>query len=151
MKATKKNIEDFFNEKKIAVAGASRNPKKFGNQIFKELKLKHHDVYPVNPNADEIDGIPCFPSVEALPSDVQSLLIVTPKSQTNQILLEALKKGISNIWVQQMSETPETFSIAEQHKNNIILKKCAFMFSDPVKGMHKFHRTIMQLFGRLPK
>lgn len=151
MKATKKNIEDFFKEKKIAVAGVSRNPKKFGYQIFKELMLKNHEVFPVNPNAQEIDGIPCYSSVDALPSDIQSLLIVTPKAQTDRILLEAIKKGITNIWVQQMSETPESFKIASQHKNNIILKKCAFMFADPVKGIHKFHRTIMKFFGKLPK
>lgn len=150
MKATKQAIEAFFAQKTIAIAGVSRNPKKFGHQIFSELKKKHHLVVPINPNVQEIDGIQCFPSVTAIPPDIQSLLIVTPKSQTDALLLEAIEKGIANIWVQQSSETQETIQIASKHNNNIILKQCAFMFTNPVSGIHKFHRSILKLFGRLP-
>ncbi len=151
MNITQQNIDNFFKESKIAVAGVSRDPKKFGHLIFKKLVEINKVVAPVHPQAQEIEGIQCFSSVEQLPDDIQSLLIVTPKSQTNAVFKQALNKGISNIWIQQQSETPETFDIAAGSDKNIIMKKCAFMFADPVKGVHKFHKAIVKLFGKLPK
>ena len=68
-----------------------------------------------------------------------------------QILREAIKKGITRVWVQQMSETKDTVKIARENQVDLIFKKCIFMFADPVTSIHKFHRTILKWFGRLPK
>ncbi|MBN2212933.1 MAG: CoA-binding protein [Bacteroidales bacterium] len=151
MKTTKKNIENFFEPRKLAVAGASRNPRKFGHGIFKELVKRGYEVIPVNPRADEIDGIKCYHRVSEIPGEVKSLLIVTPREQTDNVLREAINKGISNIWVQQMSETEDTVKIAEEYQVEVIYRKCIYMFAEPVTGIHKFHRTIVKIFGRLPK
>ena len=151
MKIAKKDIEKFFEPKKLAIAGASRNTKKFGHGIFKELLSKGYEVIPVNPNATEIDGVKCYHNVSEIPGEVKSLLIVTPKEETDGVLREAINKGIANIWVQQMSETVDTIKIAEEYQVDIIHKKCIYMFAEPVAGFHKFHRTIVRIFGGLPK
>lgn len=150
-KISKEQIDKFFAEKRIAIAGVSRNPKKFGYTAFKELTDKGYDILPINPNAEEINGIACFKSLEDLPSGVESLVILTPKEQTDEILRQGLKRGIKNIWVQQMSETKETLNIAEEYEQEIIFGKCIFMFSEPVAGFHKFHRTLVKIFGGMPK
>jgi predicted CoA-binding protein len=151
MKVTKKDIEKFFEPGKLAVAGVSRNPKKFGYGVFKELLNKGYKVIPVNPKADEIEGVKCYHSISEIPGEMKSLLIVTPREQTDGILREAINKGFSNIWVQQMSETEDTIKIAEEYQVDIIHRKCIYMFAEPVAGIHKFHRTIVKIFGRLPK
>ena len=148
---TKKEIENFFQPKKLAVVGVSRDTKKFSHRAFKDLKERGYVVYPVNPNADKIDGDTCYKSVKDLPDDIRSVLILTPKKETDSILREAINKGIINIWVQQMSETKETIKIAEEYQKEIIHKKCIYMFAEPVTGVHKFHRTILRFFGMLPK
>ena len=148
---TKKDIEKFLEPKKLAIAGVSRNPKKFGYMVYAELKKKGYAVYPINPNAPEIDGVACYNTVSDLPQDVKHLLILTPKKDTDAVLREAIQKGITSIWVQQMSETAETMRIASAYNTEVILKKCIFMFADPVGGIHKFHRTLAGIFGRLPK
>lgn len=151
MKVNKKTIENFFLPRKIAVAGVSRNPKKFGYVIFSELVKKGFELFPVNPNTDEIDGVKCYRQVTELPSEVKSLLIATPKSETDNALRGAINKGIPNIWVQQMSETADTIKIAEEYQVELIHHKCIFMFAEPVGGVHKFHRAMVKLFGGLPK
>lgn len=151
MKSSRKAIESFLSTKKIAIAGVSRNSKKFGYTIFKELSLKGFDLYPINPNASSLGGTPCFQSISALPSDVRNLLIVTPKDQTAGLIREALSKGISGIWIQQMSETPEAIKFAEENNVNLISKQCILMWAEPVKSFHKFHRNVKKLFGMLPK
>jgi predicted CoA-binding protein len=150
MKVTKELIDKFLKDKRIAIAGVSRNPKKFGYLVFKELKSKGYNVLPVNPNTDILDDVKCFHHIEDLPSDVNSLLILTPKSNTDLILRTAINKGIKYIWVQQMSETQETIKIAEEYQKEIIHHKCIFMFTEPVAGLHKFHRTLVKIFGGMP-
>jgi predicted CoA-binding protein len=148
---TKKEIEIFFKPKKLAIVGVSRDAKKFGHLVYKDLKAKGYSVYPVNPKADKIEGDRCYKSVKDLPDDIKSVLILTPKLETDSILREVINKGIINIWVQQMSETNQTIKIAEEYQKEIIHKKCIYMFAEPVSGFHRFHRTILKLFGMLPK
>lgn len=151
MKTKKQQINSFFSAGKIAIAGVSRSPKKFGYQVFHELKEKKYPVIPLNPNADTIDGESCYKSLDKLPAGTDSLLILTPKHETDKLLREAISKGIKNIWIQQMSETPESMKIASEAQKEIILGKCVFMFAEPVKGVHKFHRSLVKFFGGLPK
>lgn len=150
MKVTREQIENFLKEKSIAMAGVSRDPRKFGYQVFKELRTKGYNVLPINPNAESIDSERCYANIHELPSDVDSLLIVTPKDQTDKILRDAINRGIKNIWVQQTAETEETLKIAEEFEKDIIHRKCIFMFTEPVGGIHKFHRTLIKIFGTLP-
>lgn len=151
MKATKASIDLFLSNRKIAVAGVSRNPKKFGFLVFKQLREKGFEVFPINPGTDNIDGAPCFRSVSALPLNVHSLVIVTPKQQTREVVAEALSKGIDNIWIQQMSDTPEAIELAGTRPVNLVTRECILMHSDPVTGIHKFHRTIKKLFRLYPR
>jgi len=148
---TKKQIENFLEPRKLAIAGVSRNPKKFGYMVYRDLKKSGYDVYPVNPLTPEIDGEKCYPAISDLPADVKHLLILTPREKTDAVLREAINKGISSIWVQQTSETAETIKIAEEYHVELIHKKCIYMFAEPVSGVHRFHRGLVRLFGRLPK
>lgn len=148
---TLNEIQGFLSEKLLAVAGASRSPKKFGGMVLAELKKRGFDLYPVNPNTTEISGIRCYNSVMELPASVANLYIVTPKNQTTAIVLQAAEKGIKKIWIQQKSETKEALEIAEKNNIQVISNKCIFMFAEPVESVHKFHRFCMRLFGGYPK
>ncbi|MEI6898319.1 MAG: CoA-binding protein [Bacteroidota bacterium] len=150
MKADKTAIDAFFSAKKIAIAGVSRDTNKFGHSVFNALTERGFDIYPINPNTNSLGGIPCFQRVRDLPSDVVNLLILTPKAQTSGIIEEAIRKGITNIWIQQMSETPEAVKIAQNHGVKLVYGQCILMWADPVKGFHKFHKSIKKLFGLLP-
>ena len=151
MKATKASIDAFLSSRKVAIAGVSRDPKKFGHQVFKQMQEKGFEVYPINPGTDYIDSTPCFRSVAALPVNVHSLVILTAKKHTRDVVAEAIAKGIDSIWIQQMSDTPEAIELTRSHPVNLITKECILMHTDPVTGFHKFHRNIKRLFGLYPK
>lgn len=145
------DIQEFLSPRKIAIAGASRSLKKFGGSTFKELKEKGFVLYPINPNADEIQGVKCYKSVDELPADVEHLFIVTPKNETESVAKAAIKKGIKMIWIQQKSDTPESVKLIEEAGIPLIYKKCIMMFADPVKSIHAFHRFFVKNFGNYPK
>jgi len=144
-------IQQFLAPKKLAVAGASRDPKKFGGVLIKDLKERGFDLYPVNPNAEEIQGIKCYKSVTDLPEDVKHLLMATPKSTSAEVARQAADKKMEMVWIQLMADTPEAVKIIEEAGIPLIHKKCIFMFADPVKGPHNFHRFFMKIFGMYPK
>ena len=147
--ATKKQIEQFMAAKTIAMAGVSRNPKKFGYDTFVDLRKKGLDLIPVNPNADEINGIKAYKSVSDLPEGIASLVIMTAKTETADVVKQAIEKGIKNIWIQQMSDTPEAIKLLDGSDTNVITNQCIRMYQNPT-GVHKFHFNIKKFFGRLP-
>ena len=61
------NIEAFLASETYAVAGASANPKKFGNRVFHALLKSKRATYPLNPAASQVDGHQAYPSISELP------------------------------------------------------------------------------------
>ena len=53
-------VSSFLEEKRLAVIGASRSGKKFGNTALKMLVEQGYEVYPVHPEANELEGLECF-------------------------------------------------------------------------------------------
>lgn len=139
-------IDSFLDNKNLAIAGVSRDSRKFGHIIYKTLKEKGFQVTPINPVAEEIEGQPCLKSVMELTPTMQHLLIATHKKDTAKVLAEAVAKGIPNIWIQNGSESNEALKLAQEHKVNIVSKACFLMYANPT-GFHKFHKTVAKFFG----
>jgi uncharacterized protein len=143
-------INEFIDSQPLAMAGVSRNPKKFGYAAFKELKSKGMNILPVNPNATEILGTKAYPDVKSLPPEVKGLIIMTKKEQTATIVKEAKEKGIRQIWIQQMADSKEALAELKDSEINFITGECILMHYKP-NGIHKFHRAINRFFGKFPK
>jgi predicted CoA-binding protein len=151
MKTTKAAINAFLETRKLAIAGVSRDQKKFGYAAFRKLKEIGFDLYLVHPDTDTLHGESCYRNISLLPGDIGGLLIMTPKTETLGVVKDAVNKGIRNLWIQQMSETPESIEYALNNKVNLVAGQCIMMFAEPVEGFHKFHRNLKKWFGRLPK
>jgi predicted CoA-binding protein len=144
-----KDVARFLSLEKYAVAGVSRDPKKFGHQMFKDLRKKGMDVVPVNPRTDIIDGVKCFSSVKELPSDIRGVIFMTPKEETLSVAREAIAHGIKDLWIQQGAETKSVIAELEKEDVNLIHSQCIMMFWKP-NGIHSFHRFLKKIFGGLP-
>jgi predicted CoA-binding protein len=148
---TQQQINRFVAGETIAIAGASRNEKSFSAEVAKHLKELNYKLWFVNPNyeTDEPENAK-VQSIEKLPENVKHLLVLTPATETEAIVKQAIEKGMDNIWIQQKSETTAAIELALAHKVNLIHHQCVFMFTRPT-GIHKFHYTIKRVFGSLPK
>ena len=143
-------INDFLEPKQIALIGLSRDPKKFSRAVFKELRAKGYDIYPVNPNMDDAEGVKCYHNIADLPEDVKHALFMTPKSNTAGAVENAVHHGFTHIWLQQGAETKEAIEIARQNGVKLVSGACIMMHANP-SGVHKFHRFLSKLFGAFPK
>jgi uncharacterized protein len=97
-------IDEFLNAKTFAVAGASQDRAKYGNKVFRALLASGRTVYPLNPNASEVEGHTTFASIADLPVVPESLSIVTPPHVTRQVIQQAIAAGVKNIWMQPGAE-----------------------------------------------
>lgn len=149
---TLKIIEDFLQNKEIAVIGASSNKKKFGNIILRFLKARGFNVYPVNPGLNEIEGVKCFPDTKSLPSAVKSAVFVT-KPEVTEIVIENIckEKIITDVWFQHGSESNKALLAAKQNGLNVINKECIIMFTKPSGFPHSFHRFFKKVLRKYPK
>lgn len=142
-------IDNFVSSKRIAVVGMSRSGKKFGNMASKELKAKGYEIFPVHPEAQEIDGMTCYPNLKSLSGKVDGVWISIPPKNVPPLLEEAAQIGLKNIWLQQGAWSKEVQQKIDQLELPVISKKCIMMYAAPVHSVHKFHRTIVGIFGKL--
>lgn len=147
---TLKQINQFLDAQPIALVGVSRNPKKFGYTVFKELKEKGMKIVPVNPEADEIQGEKSYRNVTSLPSDVKGIIVLTKKDQTASVVKEAVAKGIKEIWIQQMADSKEAMGELKGSGINYITGECILMHYKP-HSLHKFHGNLKKFFRMFPK
>lgn len=114
------DIELFLKARAFAVAGASQNRSKYGNIVFRALIASGRIVYPLNPNAVEVEGYPAFASFADLPIVPESLSIVTPPHVTRQVIQQAIAAGVKNIWMQPGAEDSQGSEAARDAGLNVI-------------------------------
>ncbi len=96
-----RDLRPIFEPKSIAIIGASREPGKIGHVIVRNFIDGGFpgQLYPVNPNAKEINGLKCYKSVLDIPGKVDSAVVVVPAKIVPKVLEECGKKGIKGIVV----------------------------------------------------
>ncbi len=96
-------INSFFKPTSVAVIGASTNPSKLGYAVVKNLVdcgyTKVGTVYPINPGAAEILGLPAYASVAQVPGSIDLAVIVIPYTYVPAALRECGEKGIPSVIV----------------------------------------------------
>jgi len=103
--------ELFFNSKTFAVVGASRDSRKIGNIIFRNLlRNERIKVIPVNPAAEEIAGRKCYGDLLEIPHQLDCVIIVVKAEVVPEILRQAaIKKAKCAIIISSgFSETGNT-------------------------------------------
>ena len=94
------NIDFFFNPKSVAIIGASRNPRSPGHTIVENLLNKYQGkIYPINPNAEKILGLKCYPSLKDVKDDIDVAIIAVPSKNVVEIVNECAEKNVKGIIV----------------------------------------------------
>jgi predicted CoA-binding protein len=143
-------VDAFANRCRLALVGASRSGRKFGNSVLRELTAKGYEVHPVHPEADAIDGVPCVPSLAALPEAVEGIVVVVPPKDALEVVRQAADAGIPRVWLQQGAGSPEVVRIARERGLDVVDGECILMFAEPVRSFHRFHRFVWKVLGKLP-
>lgn len=94
--ATTASLRPFFHPRSVALIGASRDPKSIGYRLLEALRANEFQgtIYPVNPNASEIAGVPVYHSVHAIPDPIDLAVIAVPRQDVLSVVDECAGKDV---------------------------------------------------------
>ncbi len=151
-------IDDFLAQKRIAVAGVSREPgggMHSGNGVYLRLKERGYEVFAVNPNADMVEGDPCYHDLKSIPGGVDAVVIATRPEVAPEIAKECAELGITRVWMHRSfgagSVSKEAHQFCQSNGIDCIAGGCPLMYGKTSDGGHRFMRALAGLFGQLPK
>ena len=120
-------IRAFTGERVWAVVGASTNPEKFGNKVFRTLRAAGYTVYGVNPRGGEIDGERLYPSLADLPVKPAVVDLVVPPRVTDGVVRECAELGLSRVWMQPGAESEEAIAFCQAQGIDVVYGACAMV------------------------
>lgn len=149
---------DFLAQKRIAVVGVSRQSGT-GSVILKALRKRGHEVFPVNPNASEVEGETCYPNLGAIPGGVDAAVLVTRPAIAENVVRECAEHGIARVWMhgnalfgaKRSSVSAQAAEFCREHGIVVIAGGCPLMFGREADFGHKCMRWLLRLAGRLPQ
>ena len=150
-------VRDFLAQKRIAVAGVSRNhgDHPVGNLIYRRLKNTGHDVFAVNPNMKTFEGDRCYPNLQSIPGGVDGVVIVTRPETTDRIVHDCRDAGVRRVWMHRSmgkgsSVSPAAVEYCRRHDIGVIDGACPMMYGPGVDFGHTCMRWMLTLTGGLP-
>ena len=93
------SLTPFFKPKGVAILGASSKPNKLSYGILENLLQYNYkgEVYPVNPNADQILGVKVYPQLSEVPDPVDLAVIVLPVGMILESMRDCAERGIKAV------------------------------------------------------
>lgn len=150
-------VHDFLAQKRIAVAGVSRDNSHHpvGNLIFTRLKKTGHDVFPVNPHMQTFEGETCYPNLQSIPGGVDGVVIITRPEVTEQLVHDCNDAGVRRVWMHQSvgkgtSVSPAAVEYCRDHGISVIAGACPMMYGEGADFGHTCMRWVLKITGGLP-
>ena len=147
---------EFLAHRRIAVTGVSREADGHGgNVVYKRLRERGYEVFPVNPNADEVEGDRCYHDLGSIPGGVDGVVIATRPEVADETMRECAELGIGRVWMHRgpgagsVSKSAATYG--REHGIAVIDGGCPCMFGETADFGHKAMRLVFTLTGNVPK
>ena len=147
-------VAEFLRGKRFAVAGVSRQPAQAANAVFRKLRDSGYEVFPVNPKATEVEGVPCFPDLASIPGSLDGVVIATHPDVAVDLVRQSAERGAGRVWFHrsfgQGSVSEEAIRECEARGLLAIVGGCPLMYCQPVDLAHRCMRGWLRWQGRVP-
>ena len=156
MQSIKDAAATFLSAKRIAVTGVSRTPGSHGsNVVYQRLRERGYEVFAVNPNADQVEGDPCFPDLHAIPGGVEAVVIGTRPERAQDTVRECEDLGIAQVWMHRSfgggSVSKEAAEYGRAHGMTVIDGGCPLMFEPASDPGHRAMRWAFTTNRHVPR
>jgi predicted CoA-binding protein len=109
---------------RVALVGASEARHKYGNIILRDLLRKGYSVLPVNPSLAEVEGLPCYPDLAAVPGPIHIVDFVVPPAVATAVTA-ALPTGAAEVlWYQPGAFERATVAAAQGRGAEVVAGPC---------------------------
>ena len=112
------------NYKTVAVVGLSANEERESNRVAQFLMEHGFRIIPINPNHEEVLEQKCYPSLSAIPEDIEVVDIFRKTSAVPEIVDEAIQRGVKVVWTQEGIVHNESADKARERGLRVVMNKC---------------------------
>jgi len=145
------SLQGFFEAKSVAVVGASRKEGKTGHEILVSLIRGGFEgpIWPVNPKADEVEGLRCHPDLKSIGKVPDLVVIVVPAKAVKECIRQCAQVGVKRIIVitSGFKETGEAGAKIEQDILQLVRSRRMRMIGPNCLGMMCPSRKLNASFG----
>lgn len=106
---------------KVAVLGASVNPDRFSNRAVRMLVKYGHQVFPIHPAHDSIEGIQCYKKLSDITEFIDTLTIYVGPQQIEPLIAEIISAHPKRVILNPGTESEKLISAL--HENKIVYQK----------------------------
>jgi uncharacterized protein len=149
------SVAAFLRGRHIGVAGVSRTSSQPANAVFRKLKGAGYDVFPINPNTPEAEGVKCYTDVASVPAKLDGVVIATSPRVSLDIVRQCAAGGVNRVWFHRSfgdgSVSADAVRECASSGVDCIVGGCPLMFCEPVDFAHKCMKWWLQHQGRVPK
>ncbi len=156
MQTIKEAASEFLASRRVAVTGVSRKPEGHGsNAVYKRLRERGYEVFAVNPNADAVEGDPCYQDLKSIPGGVDAVVIGTRPETAEATMRECAELGIKRVWMHRGpgagSVSPEATEYGRREGITVIDGGCPLMFAPTSDFGHKAMKAVFTMTGNVPR
>jgi predicted CoA-binding protein len=152
---TPASVATFLQGRRIAVAGVSRQTNQAANAVFRKLRGSGYEVFPINPNASEVEGVACYRDLAAIPAQLDGVVIATSPAVSADVVRQCSDHGVRRVWFHrsfgQGSVSDEGVQECQRRGIDCNVGGCPLMFCEPVDFGHQCMRWWLQRQGRVPR
>jgi predicted CoA-binding protein len=154
MQNIKEAAAAFLANERVAVTGVSRTPDTHGsNNVYRRLRDRGYQVFAVNPNADEVEGDPCYHDLKSIPGGAQAVVIGTRPEIAEDTMRECAELGIKHVWMHRGpgdgSVSDAATAYGREHGITVIDGGCPLMFAPTADLGHRIMKLVFA--GHVPK
>lgn len=147
-------IQDFLAQQRLAIVGVSREPKGFSRTLLREFRGRGYNAIAVNPQANEIDGQPCFHSLREVHPPVESVLLMTSPAGTDAVVEQLAETRVKRVWMYRAggagAVSPSAVEFCKSHGIAVIAGECPFMFFPGGSWFHRLHGLVKKITASYP-
>ncbi|MGL4463479.1 MAG: CoA-binding protein [Planctomycetia bacterium] len=97
----------------VAILGASADPAKWSHRSLRAHLAHGYTVYPVNPGLSVVDDLPCYPSIEAVPTPLDRVSVYLRPAVGMTVIDAVAAKNPAEVYLNPGAESPELVARAQ--------------------------------------
>ena len=110
--------------KRIAVVGLSDDPSRPSYDVAQYLRSAGKEILPVNPNHKTVMGLPCYPSLAAVPGPIDVVDVFRRPEYCADVVRQAVAAGAKGVWLQSGIVSDEAEELARRAGIDFVQDRC---------------------------
>lgn len=152
MKAPPPEVSRFLSARRIALVGASTDPKHFSRAVLDGFRNAGYEVVPVHPRAAEIAGLPAYPNLLDIDGPIDAAMVLVAADRAAGVVEDAAAGGVSKVWLHRAAGagavSPEAVGKARAAGIDLVEGGCPLMYLPNAGFIHRVHRFFHELGAR---